>query len=414
MSGGPTDVTTLEPTSAPDPSPPPARQVAPREWVRENLFSTWYNSLLTVVFGALIVWVIFGVARFVFVTAQWEIVRVNLTNFMVGRLSRDLLPRVWGGVGVLALTIGLLTGLSPVSGGWRERVGNLRRAGPLVFLVVVFLSLAGTATPWFLTLGTVAVAVAGYGCARFLPAVIARRAGMVGVVGVIASYLVVSGGAGPSYAAFGGLLLTLFLALGGIVLSFPFGLLLGLGRRSTFPAVRVVCVGYIELIRGVPLITLLFMSGFALGFFLPPGMSRPELVTRALVALVLFTAAYVAEIVRGGLQGVPAGQTEAAQAIGLSPLRTTYLIVLPQALRNVIPALVGQFISLFKDTSLVTFLGLLELLGVAQVILEQPDFRGAGLQTETLIFASLIYWSWCYSMSRASQRLETRLGVGER
>jgi general L-amino acid transport system permease protein len=111
---------------------------------------------------------------------------------------------------------------------------------------------------------------------------------------------------------------------------------------------------------------------------------------------------------------VPDGQTEAAQAIGLSPLRTTYLIVLPQALRNVIPALVGQFISLFKDTSLVTFLGLLELLGVAQVILEQPDFRGAGLQTETLIFASLIYWSWCYSMSRASQRLETRLGVGER
>jgi general L-amino acid transport system permease protein len=212
----------------------------------------------------------------------------------------------------------------------------------------------------------------------------------------------------------GGLLLTLYLAIAGIVLSFPIGVLLALGRRSSFPAVRMVCVGYIELIRGVPLITLLFMSALAIGLFLPDFVPIPGLVVRAIVALVLFTAAYVAEIVRGGLQGVPKGQIEAAQALGMSPLRITRRIVLPQALRNVIPALVGQFISLFKDTSLVSIIPLLELLNVAQIVHAQPDFRGQGLHAETLVFASFVYWAFCYSMSRASQRLEQRLGVGER
>jgi general L-amino acid transport system permease protein len=137
-------------------------------------------------------------------------------------------------------------------------------------------------------------------------------------------------------------------------------------------------------------------------------------VTRALVAFTLFTAAYVAEIVRGGLQGVPRGQIEAAQALGLSPLKTTRLIVLPQALRAVIPGLVGQFISLFKDTSLVVIVGLTDLLGVGRTITKQPDFLAQGLIVETLIFVSFIYWAGSYWMSRESQRLETRLGVGQR
>ncbi|MGH3092314.1 MAG: amino acid ABC transporter permease, partial [Gaiellaceae bacterium] len=178
--------------------------------------------------------------------------------------------------------------------------------------------------------------------------------------------------------------------------------------------VRVVCVAYIELIRGVPLITILFMGAFMLGFFLPPGTSTPSLETRALVALVIFTSAYVAEIVRGGLQAVPTGQVEAAHAVGLSTFKTMRLIVLPQALRAVIPALVGQFISLFKDTSLVAIIGLTELLGVAQAVTSQPDFVAQGLLFETLLFASLVYWAGSYSMSRESQRLERRLGVGER
>ncbi|MDP8969643.1 MAG: amino acid ABC transporter permease, partial [Actinomycetota bacterium] len=230
---------------------------------------------------------------------------------------------------------------------------------------------------------------------------------------VVAVFLVFTAG-GPGWDSWGGLLLTLYLAVGGIVLSFPLGVLLALGRRSSLPAVRVVCVAYIELIRGVPLITLLLMGQFMLGFFFPRGLDRPGLVVRALVAIVLFTAAYVAEIVRGGLQGVPKGQSEAAQALGLSPVKTTLLIVLPQGLRNVIPALVGQFISLFKDTSLVAIIGLLDLLFVAQAITQQPGFLGQGLQAETLVFASFVYWAFCYAMSRASQRLEQRLGVGQR
>jgi general L-amino acid transport system permease protein len=164
----------------------------------------------------------------------------------------------------------------------------------------------------------------------------------------------------------------------------------------------------------VPLIAVLFMGAFMIGFLLPPGVDRPSLVTRALIGLVLFTAAYVAEIVRGGLQGVPAGQVEAAQALGLSPVRITTRIVLPQALRNVIPGLVGQFISLYKDTSLVAIIGLTELLGVSRNITAQPDFLAQGLIVETLLFASFVYWAGSYWMSRESQRLERRLGVGER
>jgi general L-amino acid transport system permease protein len=129
---------------------------------------------------------------------------------------------------------------------------------------------------------------------------------------------------------------------------------------------------------------------------------------------VMFTAAYVAEVVRGGLQGVPSGQTEAAKAIGLSPVKVTFLIVLPQALRNVIPALIGQFISLTKDTSLIFILGVLDVLRVARVVTQQPQFAGQGLHAETLLFAGFLFWSVCFTMSRASQRLEKRLGVGTR
>ena len=156
------------------------------------------------------------------------------------------------------------------------------------------------------------------------------------------------------------------------------------------------------------------MGSFIIGFFLPPGTDAPSIVVRGLIAIVLFTAAYVAEIVRGGLQAVPKGQTEAAQALGLSPFAATRLIVLPQALRAVIPAMVGQFISLFKDTSLVFIIGLVDLLGVAEAITKQPDFIAQGLIFETLIFISLVFWIGSYSMSRESQRLEQRLGISAR
>jgi general L-amino acid transport system permease protein len=206
----------------------------------------------------------------------------------------------------------------------------------------------------------------------------------------------------------------MYYTLGALVVSYPVGIALALGRRSSLPAVRLVCRGYIEFFRGSPLITLLFTGWLIIPFFLPPGFPTPTLVTRALIIFILFTSAYVAEIVRGGLQAVGRGQVEAAQAVGLSPWKQTRLIVLPQALRAVIPGLVGQAISLFKDTTLVLIIGQQDLLAVAQNVTKQGEFLGQGYITESLVFVGILYWIASYWLSKESQHLEVRLGIGER
>lgn len=195
-------------------------------------------------------------------------------------------------------------------------------------------------------------------------------------------------------------------------MNIPLGLLLALGRRSSFPAFRIMSTIYIEIIRGVPMISLLLMAQFFIGFFLNTDTPL-SLITRALAAMTLFTAAYVAEIVRGGLQAVPNGQAEAGNSVGLSSWKVTRLIVLPQALRAVIPAMVGQFISLFKDTSLLAIIGIAEILAVRELVHSQAEFRGFGI-AETLVFVMLAFWAVSFTMSRESQRLERKLGVGER
>ena len=416
------DTRTLEPLPVPEVTTP-ERRVPPRRWVRENLFSSWFNGVLTVVFAAVLGWVTYRVARFVFVDARWEIIEVNVTNLLVFDFPRDEIWRLWVALYLLAGAIGLGAGIAVRSArddprqerpGSSPRLLTLRRLGPLIAVVAVFLWFARSLPGTLLVIGVAVTWAAARAAARVVPARYLRWARIAVFLGVPLAYLVVVAFGGVGHGSWGGLLLTMFLAVGGIVISFPFGVLLALGRRSTLPAVRTVCVAYIELFRGVPLIAVLFMGVFMVGFFLPPGSETPSVETRALVGLVLFTAAYVAEIVRGGLQSVPREQTEAAQALGLSPLKTTRLIVLPQALRAVIPALVGQFISLFKDTSLVFIVGLTELLAVAENITEQPEFFAQGLFVETLVFAGFVYWAGSYWMSRESQRLERRLGVGER
>lgn len=214
---------------------------------------------------------------------------------------------------------------------------------------------------------------------------------------------------GIGWDVWSGLHLTLMVSAIAIVLSFPLGLLLALARRSTLPALRWMATTYIELIRGVPLITLLFMGQFILGFVVPAGTDLSD-ITRAIAAMTLFTAAYVAEIVRGGLQSLPTGQTEAGQALGLAPPTIIRRIVLPQALRAVIPAMVGQFISLFKDSSLLSIIAVLEFLGVRKIIHAQDAFRGVGI-AETLVFVAVGYWAFAFAMSRESQRLERKLKV---
>lgn len=208
--------------------------------------------------------------------------------------------------------------------------------------------------------------------------------------------------------SWGGLILTLFLAISGIALCFPAGVLLALGRRSKLPLIRTFSVTYIELVRGVPLIAILFMGQVLIPLFLPEGM-RPDSVVRAIIGLTIFSSAYLAENVRAGLQSVPQGQTEAGQSLGLNKPLTMVLIVLPQALKTAIPAIVGQFISLFQDTTLLGIVGLLELLGMTRNLLASPKYLGD--YAPAYVFIGAIYWLFCYGMSYGSRQVEEALNT---
>lgn len=403
-----------------DYSRPPIDETTPLGWVRKNLFSTWYNSLLTLVFGALAVWVFFLAARR-FLASDFTILRTNLTLLMVGRYPRDELWRVAAGL----IGFGLVGGIVAGYNGRRAReaaaeagmafVGSsprqiVRRLSPGLAAVAAVLALTETLTPTLITLAAGVVALLGYLAGRRLPV----RGGVWVWLGIaVVAYGVYSVLAAVPWDSWGGWLINIFLTIAGIALAFPFGLILAMGRRSSLPGFRVVSVTYIEFVRGVPLITLLLMGIFVIGFFLPDWMS-PGNLTRVLIAIVMFEAAYIAEVVRGGLQAVPKGQVEAGQALGLSPWTNTTRIVLPQALRATIPAMVGQFISLYKDTSLVLVVGIADLLRYSQSINAQPEFFGQGLHLVTLPFAGLLFWAGSYMMSREARRLEKKLGVGER
>jgi general L-amino acid transport system permease protein len=434
-----TDVLAEPLATAPEPEPP-ARGLTPREWVRTNLASSPFNAALTLLIGAVSLGLAYRLIRWVFVTADWAIVRVNLRLFMIGQFPVDELWRLWVAGYILAATVGLAVGTltasvrRPVAGdgdvgsadaavsegrGGRgaasRAVAALHRFWPAVLAVVAILSLARTAPPILGTVGLVAVAVAAGSIGARLPRRLRRWAWLIVVVGLVAGLQVIIRGEGSvGWDDWGGLHLAVAATLAGIALAFPLGLLLALGRRSSLPGIRVVSIAYIEAFRAVPLVALLFMGIFMVGFMFPTTVEPPSLLVRAVIAITLFEAAYIAEIVRGGLQAVPRGQVEAAQAVGLSPTKVMRLVVLPQALRAVIPAMVGQFISLFKDTSLLSIVGFLEMLEIVNIAAQQEPFRGEGLRPVALAFVGLVYWAGCSTMSRESQRLERRLGVGER
>lgn len=410
------DTTALqEPIPPAPPEGPPTAKLPPREWARRNLFSSVGNGIVTVVMGVFMTWAVYRALRWVFVTAEWEIVRRNLASFMIGSFPRDELWRPWTSLFVIAATIGMASGMAATEVGDRGPWWSAaRRFWPIGALLVAVALLVETFTPVLLLVGALAVAVGARLVGRRLPRPIAGRAWLLVVVGLVLAVGVLVAFGGVGWDRWGGLQLNLAVTVVGIALAFPFGVLLALGRRSSLPAVRAVCVVYIEFVRGVPLVTLLFMGQLFIGFFLPTQIDPPGLVVRALISIVLFEAAYIAEIVRGGLQAVGRGQVEAAQALGLRAATTTRLIVLPQALRAVIPAMVGQFISLFKDTSLLEVIQLREILTVGETATQQPDFRGRGLAAVTLPFVAFVFWVGSYTMSRESRRLEQRLGIGER
>jgi general L-amino acid transport system permease protein len=392
------------------------------EWAKKNLFSTWYDALLTLTLGSLFVAFGWTLIRFLF-TSDFGILRVNLALLMVGGFSRDQLWRPVVALILVSILLGLMAGIGSASArDTAEQTGLpyqrstptavLKRFWPVLAFVVVVLMLTETVGPWLVAGAALVAGVGSFPLGRALPSGVRRFGWVILAILIAAIYMVlVSGGVG--WDGWGGLHLNLFLTVAGLLLAFPLGLLLALGRRSTLPALRAVSVTYIEFIRGVPLITLLLMGIFVIGFFLPTGF-RPGSVTRVLIAITLFESAYIAEVVRGGLQSVPGGQVEAAQALGLAPWKTMRRIVLPQALRNTIPAMVGQFISLFKDTTLVIIVGMIDILGASQSANAQGAFLAQGLHRVTLPFVALAFWVGSYVMSREARRLEHKLGVGVR
>ncbi len=389
---------------------PPSTELSPTAWLRKNLFSSIASSVVTILLAALIGWLIVNVGQWALTEARWEVVTRNLRLFLIGQYPADQAWRLWLSLLVLSVLAGVSAGLF----GHTIRVLAVSVSAIQALLAAVML--VSPVGP-LITAGMAANAAlvwAGWliGLRRLVP----RRAVVIGwLLSIPVIYMLISGFATQipdvSTNLWGGLLLTLLLALVGIILSFPLGVVLALGRRSTLPAIRIVSTAYIELIRGVPLVTILFMADVMLPFFLP-GDVRIDRVIRAMGGITLFSAAYVAENVRGGLQAIPTGQIEAAQALGLRGWQTNLFIVLPQALRAVIPANVGLFISLLKDTTLVAIIGLAELLGIGQSILAQPDSLGAHLEVFT--FVGVIFFVLCYAMSQASYRLERQLGVGTR
>jgi general L-amino acid transport system permease protein len=398
-------------------------------WARRNLFRGPRDTVLTVVFGALSLWLIYKTFSFVFVTGRWDVIRVNLRLLMIGRFPEAHVLRLAVTVVALGGWAGFLAGFVR---GRQERSGRvtrgdesaLARAADIAarlwlpaLVVLLLLLLSSTTGPWITVGLSIVAAVAGRllgpfaGRHRFGPIGSGVVVLAIGAVPIALYFYVVTA---VGFDDWGGFMLNLFLAACSIVLCFPLGILLALGRRSSLPLVRVVSTAYIEVVRGAPLFVLLLLANVALGFFVPASLA-PSTSTRAIVVFTLFTAAYMAEIIRGGLQSVPRGQIEAAKAVGLSPVRQTGYIVLPQALRNVIPAQIGQLISLFKDTTLAGIaMGLFELLNVTTAITAQEAFRGQGLIGETITFAALMFWTVAFTMSRESQRLERRLGVGVR
>lgn len=398
---------------------PPASEVGVVGWLRTNLFSGVGNTILTLATLVALYFVVNGLVQWT-LNAFWQPIWDNRKLFAVGPFPA---AQMWQPAVVL-LMVSVLFGLS--AGRWGSIMRNLGigLAALLLFLAIIPIGMQAqqvmAASLGLLLLGYVvglrfAFASKWLSLAWFLslPLTFMLLMGGVNLPGL---------GIRWQFAPmvdtnlWGGLMVTMLLAVVGIALSFPIGVLLALGRRSKLPVVKYFCIGYIELIRGVPLITLLFMGMTMLPLFLPSNWGNPSQLVRAMTAITMFSAAYLAENVRGGLQAIPKGQYEAADALGLSGFNSLRFIILPQALTKVIPAIVGQFIGLFKDTSLVSLVGLLELVAVGKAVIQQPEWLGVpgGVAKEVYVFVAIVFFIFSYGMSFASRRLESKLGFGKR
>jgi len=341
-------------------------------WMKSNLFSSSLNTLLTIIS----LWIIYvSVPPFI----QWALLDANWVGSSRDDCSRE--GACWVYIGFWFKQI--MYGRYPETEVWRVNVSYILLVGALIPLFISGFKHKGLLTLFLLFVYPIISYFLFIGDSFGLPLV--------------------------ETSLWGGLFLTLVISLVGIVASLPIGILLALGRRSSMPIVSAISIGFIEIWRGVPLITVLFMSSVMFPLFLPEGMNFDKLI-RALVGVMLFSAAYIAEVVRGGLQAVPKGQIEAAEALGMSYWNTMGLIVMPQALKMVIPGIVNSFIALFKDTTLVLTIGLFDLLGTIQIIGTNADWLG--FHIEGYVFTAFIFWAFCFGMSRYSMHLEKKLHTG--
>ena len=377
-------------------------------WLRKNLFNTWYNTLLTVVCLLVIFWMGKGVWNWVFNQAQWQVIQANLHLFLVGRYISSQYWRVWNAFAIASCLTGISWGIFTTKE--KLRVIPIVITAFIISIILVIAPIDINSRLWLL--GITGLSFTSVWLGKKFTLIITPWISWMWVISFPIILWLIGGGFNLQEVRsdlWNGLLLTLLMAAGSIVISFPIGIFVALGRSSTLPVWRWFCILYIEIVRGLPLIGILFLAQFMLPLFLPSewGLDR---VVRALAGLVLFSAAYMAENIRGSLQAIPRGQLEAAKALGLKTLLIIWFIILPQALRAVIPAIVGQFIGLFKDTSLLSLVGLVELTRIARSILAQPQFMGR--YAEVYLFIGFIYWLFCYSMSLAARKLEKQLRVG--
>ena len=411
---------------------PPVDDSGALGWMRRNLFSSWLNGITTIVLIAAIGWILSGFLEWAVFTANftasvgsecrgqgacWALIREKYRYIFFGSFPYEQHWRpLFAVIAMLAMLV-----LSADRRMWNWRLLVIWGVGSFVTFLLMFGQIH---IPLSLFL-FVALVVGGVGMslrkavadAGEMNAYCALAAiGFVGlalrIAGILPAWsLDIAPLSYVETSLWGGIPVTMILATYGLAFAFPYGILLALGRRSNLPLIKGLCVGFIELIRGVPLISLLIMASVMLPLFLPSGTTIDKFL-RAQVAVILFAGAYIAEVIRGGLQSLPKGQFEAADAMGLNYPQKTLLIVLPQAIRVVIPPLINTFIGFFKDTSLVLIIGIFDFLNTANQALVDPNW--AGFPAEVYLFAAFIYFIFCYSMSRYSKYLEVELNKGTR
>ncbi|EJT05747.1 amino acid ABC transporter permease [Rhizobium sp. CCGE 510] len=366
--------------------PPPRGERGAGAWIRRNLLATPKDVILTILALALIAWAVPHLVNWLFIQAVWF---GPDRTFCATTVQGGIQPDGWSGACwafISAKYDQFIFGRYPLSERWRPAIVGI------LFIVLLVPMLIPSAPR------------------KGLNAIL-----LFAVLPIIAFWLL-HGGYGLEVVdtpLWGGLMVTLVLSFVGIAVSLPCGILLALGRRSKMPVIRMLCVTFIEVIRGVPLITVLFMASVMLPLFLPTGWNVDKLL-RALIGVSIFTSAYMAEVIRGGLQAIPKGQFEGADSLGLGYWQKTRLIIMPQAIKLVIPSIVNTFIGTFKDTSLVTIIGMFDLLGIVKLNFSDANWASAVTPITGLIFAGFIFWLFCFGMSRYSGFMERHLDTGHK